>query len=100
MNFAYILGQDDFSAGSRWLQRFKGRHDIVGKVITGESYTVDVDNVRKWVEVATFLMQMSGLFLANAAKPDSLCTSDSCHSGKLLKLRITMLSGCQFKLRY
>lgn len=50
LEFTHILSQDDFSAGSRWLQRFKDHYDIVGKVVTGERCAVDVDNVKKWVE--------------------------------------------------
>lgn len=36
-DFACILGHDDFKASNGWLQGFKSRHGVVGRVISGES---------------------------------------------------------------
>ncbi|KAH7977912.1 hypothetical protein HPB49_003939 [Dermacentor silvarum] len=40
-NFTCIMGHDDFVASDGWLQRFKERHDIVGRAVSGESLSVD-----------------------------------------------------------
>ncbi|KAH9367521.1 hypothetical protein HPB48_009075 [Haemaphysalis longicornis] len=40
-DFACIMGYDSFVASSGWLQRFKERHDIVGRAVCGESQSVD-----------------------------------------------------------
>ncbi|KAH7980538.1 hypothetical protein HPB49_017111 [Dermacentor silvarum] len=34
-DLAFLLGRNDFQGSSSWLQRFKERHDIVGKAVTG-----------------------------------------------------------------
>ncbi|XP_042147493.1 tigger transposable element-derived protein 6-like [Ixodes scapularis] len=48
-DFAFLLDVQDFSGGSGWLQRFKERYDIVGKVVAGESRAVDNESVKKWI---------------------------------------------------
>ncbi|KAH8029386.1 hypothetical protein HPB51_000040 [Rhipicephalus microplus] len=39
--FAWIMGYDNFVGSSGWLQRFKECHDIVEKVVYGDSKSVD-----------------------------------------------------------
>ncbi|KAG0422161.1 hypothetical protein HPB47_002002 [Ixodes persulcatus] len=48
-DFACILGCDDFKASSGWLQRFKDRHSIVGKVVSGESAAADAIGAADWL---------------------------------------------------
>ncbi|XP_042148772.1 tigger transposable element-derived protein 6-like [Ixodes scapularis] len=48
-DFAFLLDVQAFSGGSGWLQRFKERYDIVGKVVAGESRAVDNESVKKWI---------------------------------------------------
>ncbi|KAH6933436.1 hypothetical protein HPB50_014814 [Hyalomma asiaticum] len=42
-HFASILGCDDFKASNGWLQGFKSRHGVVGRVTSGESASADSD---------------------------------------------------------
>ncbi|KAH7948639.1 hypothetical protein HPB51_028432 [Rhipicephalus microplus] len=49
-DLAFLLGRNDFRGGSGCLPRFKERHDIVGKAVTGESKAADLDSVEKWLE--------------------------------------------------
>ncbi|GBM31694.1 Tigger transposable element-derived protein 6 [Araneus ventricosus] len=37
LQFAKALGYDEFRGGNGWLEKFKGRHGIMAKVISGES---------------------------------------------------------------
>ncbi|KAH7974874.1 hypothetical protein HPB49_020598 [Dermacentor silvarum] len=42
LDFACMLSHDNFKASPGWLSRFKARHDIVAKVISGEAAAVDL----------------------------------------------------------
>ena len=42
------LGFDDFKCSTGWLSRFKERHNIVFKTVSGESAVVDGDVVASW----------------------------------------------------
>ncbi|KAH8040920.1 hypothetical protein HPB51_013090 [Rhipicephalus microplus] len=42
LDFACMLSHDKFKASPGWLSRFKTRHDIVAKVISGETAAVDL----------------------------------------------------------
>jgi hypothetical protein len=46
--FADALGHQDFLASVGWLDKFKKRHNIVGKTICGESAAVDMDICNDW----------------------------------------------------
>ncbi|KAH8040924.1 hypothetical protein HPB51_013094 [Rhipicephalus microplus] len=43
LDFACMLGIDDFKASVGWLNRFKSRHSIIGKVLCGEAASADKD---------------------------------------------------------
>uniref|UniRef100_A0A1E1XKZ6 Putative tick transposon n=1 Tax=Amblyomma sculptum TaxID=1581419 RepID=A0A1E1XKZ6_AMBSC len=102
-DFACILGHDDFKASNGWLQGFKSRHGVVGRVISGESASADSDAAASWVadklpgilsrfeaaevynadETALFYQMLPGRTLA--------LKGDDCRGGKQSKLRITIL---------
>ena len=46
--YADALGIYDFAASEGWLQRFKTRHNISMKQISGESSSVDIQTVEAW----------------------------------------------------
>lgn len=48
-DMTFLLGREGFRGGSGWLQRFKERHGIFDKRVTGESRAVDFERVDKWV---------------------------------------------------
>ncbi|KAM7304032.1 tigger transposable element-derived protein 6-like [Ixodes scapularis] len=102
-DFAFLLDVQAFSGGSGWLQRFKERYDIVGKVVAGESRAVDNESVKKWIaenwpaiteqyrpcdiyntdETALFWQLLPSRTLARQG--------EKWHGGKLNKARITVL---------
>lgn len=82
LNYACLLGIDDFKASSGWLTRFKVRHDIVGKTLCGESASADTSSASAWISanVPTLLQDYAmrdiynadetGLFLRDVAGKD------------------------------
>lgn len=42
------LGHDEFQAGVGWLNRFRGRNGIVGKLLCGERNDVLLNKVIEW----------------------------------------------------
>lgn len=83
--FARIFGQDDFSARSGWLQRFKDDYDIVGKVVTSESCMADVDNIKNWPRITSNGHPHD---ILNGDESGLLWSlhSESCHGVQILKL--------------
>ncbi|KAM7281492.1 tigger transposable element-derived protein 6-like [Ixodes scapularis] len=49
LNYACLLGFDEFKASPGWLSRFKERYGIVGKVSSGESSSVNKQGVDEWL---------------------------------------------------
>lgn len=99
--FADALGHAEFQCSSGWLDRFKQRHGISGKCITGESAAVSNDVTADWLTSSVpkilqqfkpkdiYNMDETGLFFRMT--PDRTLTfkGDSCHGGKKSKERIT-----------
>ena len=50
MEFAKLLGIQNFYASNGWLGNFRKRHDILFKTIRGEAGAVDLNVVRRWIE--------------------------------------------------
>ena len=48
VSFANDLGHNDFSCSDGWLSRFKARHGIIFKTISGEAKSVDVSVIDPW----------------------------------------------------
>lgn len=102
-DFACILGHDDLTASNGWLQGFKSRHGVVGKVISGESASADQDGASSWVnnELPKILDRYEAADLYNADEtalffqmlPSRTLAlkGDRCHGGKQSKLRVTVL---------
>ncbi|KAH9371418.1 hypothetical protein HPB48_010981 [Haemaphysalis longicornis] len=102
-DMAFVLGREYFRVRSGWLQRFKERHQIVGRAVTGESRAVDSESVRKWVQenwpVITARYQPQDVF--NADEPALFwqmlpnktlaCRDDNSHGGKVIKARVSVL---------
>ncbi|GBN15367.1 Tigger transposable element-derived protein 6 [Araneus ventricosus] len=93
----------DASFSSRWLHKFKLRHGITGKTVSGESGDVDCETVNDWIENQLpnlikgykqkdiFNADETGLFY-NLLPPKTLAIkSDTCHGGKKSKVRLTVL---------
>lgn len=50
-SFGTLLGIDGFNPLNGWIQRFKDRHGISCRVISGESAEVDDSAVQAWLNV-------------------------------------------------
>ena len=99
--FADALGIADFHCFSGWLDRFKQRHGISGKCVTGESAAVTDDLTYDWKtsSLPVILKQYSPKDVYNMDEtaiffrltPDKTLTfkEDPCHGGKKSKERIT-----------
>jgi len=99
--FADALGHAEFQCSSGWLDRFKQRHGISGKCITGESSSVTSDLTSDWMRSSLpkilqqfkpkdiYNMDETGLFFRMT--PDRTLTfkGDTCHGGKKSKERVT-----------
>ncbi|XP_064465861.1 tigger transposable element-derived protein 4-like [Ornithodoros turicata] len=46
--FALQLNHDDFVCSSGWLARFKARHSIKARVVSGEAAATDIDGAHDW----------------------------------------------------
>ncbi|XP_064462141.1 tigger transposable element-derived protein 6-like [Ornithodoros turicata] len=102
-DFGCMLGCDDFKASNGWLQNFKARHQIVGKVTSGESASADVASAASWNEECLphvlssfdpadiYNADESGLFFQMLPKRTLALKGEACHGGKQSKLRITVL---------
>ncbi|XP_070390804.1 tigger transposable element-derived protein 6-like [Dermacentor albipictus] len=103
LNYACLLGIDDFKASTGWLSRFKARHDIVGKTLSGESASADTGNASAWIStnVSTLLKDYAKCDIYNADKTGLFyemlpsktleMKGQRCHGGKHSKKRVTVL---------
>ncbi|XP_062572433.1 tigger transposable element-derived protein 6-like [Saccostrea cucullata] len=102
--FGEELGISDFRYSTGWLTRFKERHGISSKIISGESAGIDVnlinDGRKKAIEVMKnydlkdiYNIDETGLFYR--LLPDrSLCTNEHVKGTKKAKDRITITLMC------
>lgn len=103
LNFACLLGIEDFKASTGWLSRFKNRHDIVGKTLSGESASADTSSASAWVSenVPALLEEFAmcdiynadetGLFYEMLPCKTLDMKGQRCHGGKHSKKRVTVL---------
>lgn len=49
LDFACMLGHNNFKASPGWLSRFKAHHDIVAKIISGQAAAVDPAATSSWL---------------------------------------------------
>lgn len=101
-----ILGQDDFKCSEGWLNRFKSRHGISFKCMSGESASVDDTVVDDWKMQSLpailagfeprdiFNADESGLFYKMRLGKAYGFSGDPCHGGKRSKERISVLFCC------
>lgn len=102
-DFACIMGHDDFVASAGWLQRFKERHDIVGRAVCGEAMSVDREAALLWVETNVgqllekyspkdlFNADETALFYQMLPQKTLALKGERCQGGKQSKVRVTVL---------
>ncbi|GBM86583.1 hypothetical protein AVEN_165885-1 [Araneus ventricosus] len=49
LKFAKALKYDEFQGSNGWLEKFKRRHGIMAKVISGENKDVDDNDSENWI---------------------------------------------------
>lgn len=103
IDFACILGCDNFVASDGWLQRFKERRGIVGRVVTGESRSVDEETATAWVqanvgpvvrkygEQNVFNADETALFYQMLPQRTLSLKGELCRGGKHSKVRVSVL---------
>ncbi|XP_066153045.1 tigger transposable element-derived protein 4-like [Euwallacea fornicatus] len=96
------LGNKNFSASTGWLNRFRTRHNIAFKTISGESASVNPENVKTFLEKLPSLIEKypprniynvdeTGLFFRALPNKTLALKKERCFGGKLSKDRITIL---------
>lgn len=102
-DFALRLNVEDFVASEGWFHRFRDRHNLVFRVLSGEAKEVDAETCATWRSGALqqYLESYSAHDIFNAdetalfykLQPDRTVTfkGDSCAGGKRSKERITVL---------
>lgn len=101
--FAKQMGLPSFQASTGWLDKFKSRHGIVQKVMSGESASVaeiDCDDYRqnvlpslleKYSPDDIFNADETGLFFRCLPEKTLAFKDEKCHGGKRSKERITVM---------
>ncbi|CAG4935600.1 unnamed protein product [Colias eurytheme] len=101
--FSKSLGLVNFRASNGWLEKFKGRHDLVFKKVCGESVD-NIETCNKWNSELQDLLHgyepdnifnadETGLFFKYLPDKSLSFKNDKCHGGKHSKERLTILLG-------
>ncbi|GBN32296.1 Tigger transposable element-derived protein 6 [Araneus ventricosus] len=105
LQFAKALGYDEFRGSNGWIEKFKRRHGIMPKVITGESKDVDDNDSENWItETLSKLLkdyQPENIFNADETALFFQCLpqktlpfkKEKCFGGKQSKARLTVMLG-------
>ncbi|GBN69389.1 Tigger transposable element-derived protein 6 [Araneus ventricosus] len=103
LQFAKALGYDEFRGSNGWLDKFKRRHGIVAKVISGESKEVDDNDSENWVKETPskilkdykpeniFNADVIVLFFECLSKKTLTLKKEKCFGGKQSKARLTVM---------
>ncbi|GFS60049.1 tigger transposable element-derived protein 4 [Trichonephila clavipes] len=98
------LNITDFCGSTGWLDRFRNRHGIVYRQISGEAEAVNEDDISSWKNnVLPSLLQdyapedvynadEFGLFFKLMPDKSFVFKNETCHGGKLSKERLTVLA--------
>ena len=96
------IGYVNFQASDGWLQRFRHRHDITFKSISGEAASVNMDDVKNFKERLSSILlgyrpedvynaDESGLFYKALPDKTLALKKEKCVGGKMAKERLTIL---------
>ncbi|XP_064462138.1 tigger transposable element-derived protein 6-like [Ornithodoros turicata] len=103
INFANMLGSDNFKASSGWLEKSKRRHAIVSRVLRGEAASADASGAASWLEehLTTILEKYApehvynadetALFYQMLPKRTLMLKGERCEGGKHSKQRFSVL---------
>lgn len=104
LEFVSSLGFRDFKASEGWLSKFKTRHSILGKVLSGESASVDKTKADEWKQQLSevvrgfkpediFNVDETGIFFKCLPTRTLAFKGEKCFGGKHSKERVTCLVG-------
>lgn len=96
------LGYHNFRASDGWLHKFRSRHNITFKAISGEAASVNPDDVKSFFEKIPSLLRgyrthdiynadETGLFFRALPNKTLALKSEKCRGGKMSKERLTLL---------
>lgn len=103
LNYACLLGIDDFKASTGWLGRLKAHHDIADKMLSGELASANTGSTSAWMStnVSALLKDYAmcdiystdetGLFYEMLPSKTLEMKSQRCHGSKHSKKRVAML---------
>lgn len=102
LQVAALLGIPNFTASTGWLDRFKNRHSIIYRQISGESSSVNNETASDWKnQISTLTSGYNpsdiynadefGLFFKIMPDKSLVLKNEKCHGGKLSKERLTVL---------
>ena len=101
--FAHHLGETSFRASQGWLTKFKQRHGVICKVVSGEAAAVDSEVTSTWLRTTlpTLLSRYSandiynadetGIFFEMLPNKTLAFKGEKCSGGKESKTRITAM---------
>uniref|UniRef100_A0A3B3SSQ9 HTH CENPB-type domain-containing protein n=1 Tax=Paramormyrops kingsleyae TaxID=1676925 RepID=A0A3B3SSQ9_9TELE len=101
--FANELNIENFNASGGWLDRFKARHNIIFKAVSGESESVSVETEENWKQNVLpdlirgyhprdiFNADESGLFYKMMPEKSFHVKGSDCHGTKHCKDRVTAM---------
>ncbi|XP_057658528.1 tigger transposable element-derived protein 4-like [Diorhabda carinulata] len=102
---ASSLNCHNFKASNGWLRNFKDRNDILMKAVCGEKAVVDMSKAEEWMQTTLqekikeveprniFNVDETALFYECTPNKTFAFKGEDCSSGKLSKLRVTVLVG-------
>lgn len=101
------MGLNDFKASNGWLEKFKKRHSLCFKNISGESKSANKDKIPEFKEELDRLLlkyktndvfncDETALYYKNFRRKSFVTQNDDCTGFKGNKTRITILLTCSF----
>ena len=98
------LGQTDFKCSDGWFDRFKARHDVTFRIVSGESNDAPQAAIDDWQKKLpailagfdpcdVFNADETALFFQLLPSKTYTYKGDPCHGGKNSKQRLTLMIG-------
>ncbi|GBN45405.1 Tigger transposable element-derived protein 4 [Araneus ventricosus] len=105
LQFVKALAYNGFRGSNGWLEKFKRRHEIMAKVVSGESKYVDDNDSENWITETLskilkdykpeniFNADETALFFQCLSQNTLTFKKEKCFGGKQSKARLTVMLG-------